>query len=243
MPLQRDLLLEYLHRINDRHSCLPAVLLVALAEYMQLATTEVYEVATFYHHFTFVAEGEAKPPPRIIRVCDSISCRMAGGSAIADKIEEQLEKSHNQNFRLQRVPCVGRCDGAPVAVVEGKHVQRAHAGSLWSLIESGRGRDGVDDDTVSPVRFQAYREDGGYRLWIACSSGERSVESLIKELDTANLRGLGGAGFPVARKWQVAAGSAQAAASGRQRRRRRAWHHSRTAIGWSATRTVSSRAC
>ena len=203
MPLQRDLLLEYLHRINDRHSCLPAVLLVALAEYMQLATTEVYEVATFYHHFTFVAEGEAKPPPRIIRVCDSISCRMAGGSAIADKIEEQLEKSHNQNFRLQRVPCVGRCDGAPVAVVEGKHVQRAHAGSLWSLIESGRGRDGIDDESVSPVRFQAYREDGGYRLWIACASGERSVESLIEELDTANLRGLGGAGFPVARKWQV----------------------------------------
>jgi NADH:ubiquinone oxidoreductase subunit F (NADH-binding)/NADH:ubiquinone oxidoreductase subunit E len=195
-PRHRDLLLEHLHKIQDRYGCIPAALLVALAEEMKLSHTEVYEVATFYHHFDVVKEGDAPPAALTVRVCDSVTCEMFG----ANDLIASLEGALGEGVRVQRVPCVGRCEAAPVAVV-GKHaIPHATPEAVKPVVEA---RDVEAPPVRDHVDLAHYRREGGYRLLQACIRGEREVEEIIATLEHAGLRGLGGAGFPAGRKWRI----------------------------------------
>jgi len=194
-PRRRDLLLEFLHRIQDNFGHLSAAHLVALAAELKLAPTEVYEVASFYHHFDVVKEGETPPPPLTVRVCDSVTCEMFG----ARDLIQALTASLGEGVRVQPVPCVGRCAGAPVAVVGQNPVERADADSVAARVEARA----VTAPLPGYPDLAAYRADGGYRLYQDCVAGKRYREDLISELDNAELRGLGGAGFPAGRKWRI----------------------------------------
>ncbi|MCK2125249.1 NAD(P)H-dependent oxidoreductase subunit E [Thauera aromatica] len=194
---RRERLIEYLHRLQDAHGALHAEHLAALAEALQLARAEVFEVATFYHHFDFVAEGGAAPPALTVRVCDSLGCAMAGGAELAATLATRL----GAGVRVQRVPCVGRCDSAPVAVVGQRPVLHADVDTVAAVVASGEREEALP----AAIRFDAYRAAGGYALWEAVCSGARDPASIVAALDAAGLRGLGGAGFPAARKWRTVA--------------------------------------
>jgi formate dehydrogenase beta subunit len=192
---ERDLLIEHLHKIQDRYGCLSAAHLVALAREMRLAPTEVYEVATFYHHFEVVKEGEAAPARLTVRVCDSIACELAGARELMKSLRECL----GADVRVIPAPCVGRCEQAPVAVVGQNPVACAN-------VEQVRAR--VNDNAVRcPVEAYAdhaqYRAQGGYRLLQHCVEGQRDPEAVMQALEHSGLRGLGGAGFPAGRKWRL----------------------------------------
>ena len=191
----RDQLIEYLHRLQDAHGALFADHVAALAEAMKLARAEVYEVATFYHHFDVVAAGDSAPAGLTVRVCDSLTCAMHGGEALAAALEGRV----GAGVRIQRVPCVGRCDCAPVAVVGQNPVHQASADKVMAVVDA--------DDRVEPapdiIDFDAYRAAGGYHLYETMRSGEHDIDEVLGVLDTAILRGLGGAGFPAARKWRT----------------------------------------
>ena len=194
-PRRRDLLIEFLHRIQDHYGCLPAAQLVALASEMRLAMTEVYEVASFYHHFDIVKEGEARPPAITVRVCETLACQMAG----ADRLRDELQRAEHADVRIIGAPCVGRCEHAPVAVVGRRPIDRATSESVVAAIRAGQ----TEPDPAMAIDYQSYRKAGGYSALVACTSGERNVESVIAELESSALRGLGGAGFPAGRKWRI----------------------------------------
>jgi formate dehydrogenase len=194
-PLKRDRLIEYLHRLQDHFGHLSADHLAALAREMGLPQTEVYEVASFYHHFDLVAEGDTPPPPLTVRVCDGLSCRMAGADGLLQKLPAML----GEGVRVLHAPCVGRCEQAPVAVVGQHPVQRATPEAVQSAVTDGRTTDRVTDH----IGRAAYEADGGYHLLKACMAGERDVEQVINALADSGLRGLGGAGFPAGRKWRI----------------------------------------
>ena len=206
-PRRRDLLIEYLHRIQDRYGHLSAARLVALADEMKLAMTEVYEVATFYHHFDVVKEGEAAPPAITVRVCDSIACEMAGANELLAKLPEILGK----DVRVLHAPCIGRCETAPAAVVGQNPVPHASTEKISSLVKSkavrhpapGSGAKHPHFDIVSPayVDYAGYRAKGGYELAKSCIDGAKKREDVIAAMENSGLRGLGGAGFPAGRKW------------------------------------------
>ena len=196
ITLQRDHLIECLHRIQDRYKHLSAAHLTALADLLQLAPTEVYEVATFYHHFDVVREGENAPPDLTVRVCDSVSCSLFG----AEPLISELESRYGEGVRIQRVPCVGRCDAAPVAVVGQNAIGHADAAKIAAAVENGERSAEVPDDWV---RYKAYCADGGYALASRCVDDPAVAESIIEALDSSGLRGLGGAGFPAGRKWRI----------------------------------------
>ena len=196
MPLRRDLLIEYLHRLQDRHGHIAAEHIVALAEELKLSSVEVYEVATFYHHFDVIGDGEREPPALTVRVCDSVTCELFG----ADELVEDLESTLGSTVRVQRVPCVGRCDRAPVAVVGKNPLGNATMSGVSELIESGQ----VEMPSLeSWVDMADYKEAGGYRTLRACREGRLAAGRIIEDLEQSGLRGLGGAGFPAGRKWRI----------------------------------------
>jgi len=197
-PRRRDLLIEFLHRIQDAHGCLSAAHLAALAQELRLAMTEVYEVATFYHHFDVIKEGEAPPPAITVRVCETLSCQMAG----ADRMREAVEKHAGSNVRVVGAPCIGRCEHAPAAVV-GRHTVD---GATVDKIDAAVRAQQTKAELPSAIDFAAYRNAGGYKTLQSCLAGERNVEAVIAELENSALRGLGGAGFPAGRKWKIVRG-------------------------------------
>ena len=194
-PRRRDLLIEFLHRIQDAHGCIAAAHIVALAQELHLAMTEVYEVATFYHHFDVVKEGEPTPPPITVRVCETLSCQMAG----ADAPMSELSRLDGGKLRVLGAPCVGRCEHAPVAVVGRNPIDRASAQKIVAAVEAGR----IEAEPPAYIDFTEYRRAGGYRMLQACTAGERTVDAVLAELENSALRGLGGAGFPAGRKWRI----------------------------------------
>jgi formate dehydrogenase beta subunit len=197
-PKQRDMLIEYLHLIQDKYHQISAAHLAALADEMKLSFAEVFETATFYAHFDIVKEGEPSLPPLTIRVCDSLTCAMLGG----EKLLRDLQNQAGPGIRVVRAPCVGRCDTAPTAEVGHNFVDGAAVFSVLATANSG------DTHTHVPayVGFDAYVADGGYKLLARVQSGDLSKEDLLKALDDASLRGLGGAGFPTGRKWRAVLG-------------------------------------
>jgi NADH:ubiquinone oxidoreductase subunit F (NADH-binding)/NADH:ubiquinone oxidoreductase subunit E len=196
-PRRRDLLIEYLHRIQDRYGHLSAAHLVALAAEMKLAMTEVYEVATFYHHFDVVKEGEAAPAAITVRVCDSISCEMAGANELLAKLPGILGK----DVRVLHAPCIGRCETAPAAVVGQNPVQHASAEKIAALVKSKA----LKHPPQPYIDYAAYRAKGGYALVVSCIEGGKKREDVIAVMENSGLRGLGGAGFPAGRKWKSVA--------------------------------------
>jgi formate dehydrogenase len=200
-PRRRDLLIEHLHKIQDRYGCLSAAHLVALAAEMKMAMAEVYEVATFYHHFDVVKEGETAPPSITVRVCDSIACELAGSGALLTALPELL----GSGVRVLHAPCVGRCETAPVAVVGQNPLPHATADGVVSLVKAGAVEHSTTDVAITPghIDYAAYRAAGGYALAASCVEGGRQRADIIALMEDSGLRGLGGAGFPAGRKWKL----------------------------------------
>ena len=192
---QADLLIEHLHKIQDRFGHLSAAHLAALAQEMRLPQTSVYEVATFYHHFDVVKEGDAAPAPLTVRVCDGLSCEMAGAQDLLTKLPALL----GRDIRVIAAPCIGRCEQAPAAVVGQNPVANASCEKVAALIAAGE----VRHIPNGFIDFFSYQAAGGYELLKQCVAGKRSVESVMTTVENSGLRGLGGAGFPTGRKWHI----------------------------------------
>ena len=192
---RRDLLIEHLHLLQDHFGCLHARHLAALAEEMRLALVEVYEVASFYAHFDIVMDGEASPPPLTVRVCDSLSCELAGAARLLESLRGKL----GDGVRVVRAPCMGGCHRAPVVAIGHALHEHATADNVAAAVSVGQQHPVIPDF----IGLDAYRAAGGYRLLAACLAGERKPEELIEILEHAGLRGLGGAGFPAGRKWRL----------------------------------------
>ncbi|MGI3211360.1 NAD(P)H-dependent oxidoreductase subunit E [Roseovarius tibetensis] len=192
-PRRRDLLIEYLHLIQDAHGHLSAAHLRALAEEMRISQAEVYEVATFYAHFDVVKEGETPPPALTIRVCDSLSCEMAGAQQLKSALEDGLDRSQ---VRVVRAPCMGRCDTAPVLELGHNHIDKATPEKVQAAIAAG--------DTHARIpQYQTlgdYTSTGGYEV-LARLRADGDFETVQQTLLDAGVRGLGGAGFPSGKKW------------------------------------------
>jgi formate dehydrogenase len=197
-PRRRDLLIEHLHLIQDKYRQISASHLAALADEMKLSFAEVFETATFYAHFDVVKEGEVDIAPLTIRVCDSLTCAMLG----AEKLLQELQDSAGPGIRVVRAPCVGRCDTAPAAEVGHHFVDHATVANVLAAAKGG------DTHAQLPeyIDYDAYIAGGGYALWKRLRSGQLAKEDLLKALDDASLRGLGGAGFPTGRKWRAVLG-------------------------------------
>ena len=200
-PRAVDRLIEHLHKLQDRYGHISARHLAALAAEMKLAQAEVFEVASFYHHFDLVGDGETPPPPLTVRVCDSLSCAMAG----ADELIDQLQAAVGDRVRVQAVPCVGRCQHAPVAVVGQKPINHASLTAVERAVDAGDTAAPLTDAHTDTIDYARYTAAGGYRLYRDCLAGKRTPDEIITVLEQSGLRGLGGAGFPVGRKWRVVA--------------------------------------
>ena len=192
---QRDLLIEHLHKIQDHYQHISSKHLVALAHEMNLSTAEVFEVASFYHHFDVVKEGQTAPPSLTVRVCESISCEMAG----AHELIAALENGLSDKVRVQKVPCVGRCQHAPVAVVGQNPIHQATSDSVTMAVANNNTNDSMTDY----ISMEHYLAEGGYQTLKKVIEGTMSTESIMKKMEDSGLRGLGGAGFPAGRKWRI----------------------------------------
>src|SRR5437868_665086 len=193
-PRGRELLIEHLHKINDRFGHLPAAHLAALAQEMRLALTEVYEVATFYHHFEVVKEGELPPAPLTVRVCDSIACELAGA-------QELLNRNLGARVRVSPAPCLGRSEVAPCVHVGQNPIGTATAEKVRQAVE----KRALACPVTPYIGYAEYRKKGGYELIAACLAGKHTRDAVTKIMEDSALRGLGGAGFPAGRKWRLVA--------------------------------------
>ena len=198
-PRRRDLLIEYLHLIQDRYGHLSAAHLRALAEEMRLSMAEVYEVASFYAHFDVVKEGETPPPALTIRVCDSLSCELAGAQALKTALEEGLDPTE---VRVLRAPCMGRCDTAPVLELGHNHIDHATPEKVLAAIGAGDTHAQLPDYEA----YETYAASGGYDALLNLRQGG-DWEAVQEQLLEAGLRGLGGAGFPSGKKWGFVRGN------------------------------------
>ena len=218
-PHRRDLLIEYLHRLNDEHGALFERHLVALAAEMRLGMAEVGEVASFYHHFELLPD-DAAAPLTTVRVCDSVACALAGSAELMARLAGTL----GPNVKLVAAPCLGRCEQAPVVAVGQNPLPEATPEAVQAAVAGGQTRhapardDGQFDPAatapgaitgpstdVAPayVGYAAYRAAGGYQLAAAVVQGEHPAEDVLKAMEDSGLRGLGGAGFPAGRKWRI----------------------------------------
>ena len=208
LSARRDLLIEYLHAINDRYGRLGTPHLAALAQRMRLSQTEVYEVASFYHHFDIVREGPdgAVPaaPALTVRVCDGLSCELAGAKDLLARLPQML----GAEVRVIPAPCIGRCEQAPAVAVHQRPVGGATLEAVAHVARQALAGGPRTDELPAALDLDAYREGGGYAMLAQCLRGERSADELIATLEHAGLRGLGGAGFPAGRKWRIVRGQA-----------------------------------
>ena len=222
-PHRRDLLIEYLHKLNDAYRCLHDRHLVALAKEMKIPMAEVYEVATFYHHFEVVRAGDEPMAQLTVRVCDGLSCEMAGAQDLLARLPALLG---NQDVRVIAAPCIGRCEQAPAVVVHQNPVPAATTDSVLAMVKAALTAhppaaqamefiaSGHAERAISPyphsvevapgyAGYETYRAGGGYALAAALASGKQDAESVIRAMEDSGLRGLGGAGFPAGRKWRI----------------------------------------
>ena len=192
-PRHSDLLIEFLHLIQDKYGHLSAAHLRALAEEMRLSQTEVFEVASFYAHFDIVKEDEAPPPSLTIRVCDSLSCELAGAERLKKTLEEGLDPSE---VRVLRAPCMGRCDTAPTLEIGHNHIDHATLKKVEEAIQ----RDDIHFHMVDYESLADYEKEKGYsELKSLRLNGH--WEEVQEKVSSSGLRGLGGAGFPSGKKW------------------------------------------
>ena len=195
LPRQRDLLIEYLHKIQDFYHCISEKHIKALAHLMKIPSAEVFEVATFYHHFDVIKDKQEKPPALTVRVCESLTCEMFG----AKQLIKNLQDNSPGDVRIQAVPCVGRCQEAPVAIVGTNPVANATPDKVRETVSQGENSIQVNQY----IDLESYLADDGYQLYRDCLAGEHDADAVIAALEDSKLRGLGGAGFPVGRKWRI----------------------------------------
>ena len=192
---RRDHLIEYLHVIQDNKGHINDEFMAALANLLGISQTEVYEVATFYHHFDVITNDQTVPPKLTIRVCDSVSCELNG----ANELAQNLDDYYKGTVRIQKVPCIGRCQHAPVAVVKFNPIDNANLKNV---------KQAADTKAYSPtipkyIDMDAYIKKDGYKLFEKLKNNEPEKDKVLKELENSNLRGLGGAGFPAGKKWRI----------------------------------------
>ena len=192
---RRDLLIEHLHTINDSYRGLHERHLVALAKLMNIAMAEVFEVATFYHHFEVIRVGE-QAPQFTVRVCDGLSCDMSGAATLLTKLQSSLGTS---KVKVVSAPCVGRCEQAPVAVVHQHEIGHASVEKVMASVQA----EAIHPVVPDYIDLNAYKADGGYALLQGLDSGTHQTEAVLKAMEDSGLRGLGGAGFPAGRKWRI----------------------------------------
>ena len=225
---RRDLLVEYLHRLNDHFGVLHDRHLVALAKQLNLPMAEVYEVASFYHHFEIVRGDGAEAPRLVLRVCDSLSCSLAGARELLAALPDRLRAAGQGDVQVQAVPCVGRCEQAPVAVVHQCPVPHATVDTVLETVNFKPNRtQAVHPSPRAAIKFDVatlaercipaqpegvspayadlatYRAHGGYQTAAALVNGEMDAEAVLAAMEDSGLRGLGGAGFPAGRKWRI----------------------------------------
>ncbi len=200
-PRRRDLLVEYLHLVQDHFGQIAAGHLAALAAELRLSLAEAYEVATFYAHFDVVKEDDEPVPARTIRVCDSIACQMAGAEELIDALDEE----ELADTRSLRAPCIGQCAHAPAVVVGQTVIARATVDAVCAATSTA-------PREICEIDFDAYRATGGYGLFERLREGATSPETLLDVVEQSGLRGMGGAGFPAARKWRAVRGMSGAKA-------------------------------
>jgi formate dehydrogenase beta subunit len=197
---RRDLLIEYVHALNDAFGAVFERHMAALADLMQLSQAEVFEVASFYHHFEILRDGEAAPSLRI-RVCNGLSCEMAGSQALLDKLPALLQA----DVKVEPVPCIGRCEQAPAVAVSQRNIGHAQTSRISEFIKKNSALPPAryEKFAINNIAFEDYVAHGGYALLRAVADSSRDGESVISALEYAGLRGLGGAGFPAGRKWRI----------------------------------------
>ncbi|HEU4457496.1 MAG TPA: NADH-ubiquinone oxidoreductase-F iron-sulfur binding region domain-containing protein [Methylibium sp.] len=203
-PLRRDLLIEHLHAINDRCGQLRSDHLAALAQLLRLSQVEVYEVASFYHHFEVVrpdADGRYEAPAALtVRVCDGIACELAGARDLLARLPQLL----GTEVRVLAAPCIGRCEQAPAVAVHQHPIANATPDAVQAAVVAKRTR----AEPSGWIGLDAYRANGGYATLAQCTDGTRDLESVLATMESSGLRGLGGAGFPAGRKWRIVRGQA-----------------------------------
>ena len=236
-PRRRDLLIEHLHKIQDTYGHITDNHIVALAAEMGMAMTEVFEVATFYHHFDVVRTnlGEVAPEELTVRVCDSMSCELAGANDLLDKLPAIL----GAKIRVLHAPCVGRCESAPVVVVGQNPIDNATIDSVKKAVET---KD-VKAKMTDYVGFEQYKAEGGYKTLADCMSGKIDVESVLKTMENIRSARSGRRRLPVRSQVAHRPRRSRSASDGREHRRRRTRHLSRTATTLNAIRIASSTAC
>jgi formate dehydrogenase beta subunit len=197
---RRDLLIEYLHALNDRFGAVFERHIAALADSMKLSQAEVFEVASFYHHFEILRDSQSAPSLRI-RVCNGLSCEMAGAQSLLDKLPALLQA----DVKIEPVPCIGRCEQAPAVAVGQRNLGHASSESVAQFLKKKLPIAGIESarDAIDLIVYEKYQETGGYALLRSVAAGSRDAESVITALEHAGLRGLGGAGFPAGRKWRI----------------------------------------
>ena len=192
---RRDHLIEYLHKIQDSQGAITKNYMTALASLMSISQTEVYEVATFYHHFDVVDTDSDKPPSLTIRICDSVTCEMNG----ANELAKTLDDYYKGTVRVQKVPCIGRCQSAPAAVVKFNPIDNATFKEIKKNIDAKA----FHPEIPNYIDLDKYISDGGYEIYESIINEKISHESVVEVLEASELKGLGGAGFPAGRKWRI----------------------------------------
>lgn len=194
---KRELLIEYLHEIQDHYHHISNDHIRALAHAMNISSAEIYETATFYHHFDVIKKDMPPPPPLTVRICNSITCEMFGANQLINTLIPHVDQ---QQIRIQAVPCVGRCAEAPIAVIGSHPVEYADKNKVIQCIQD-------NNQTATPpkqaILYEEYVNQGGYQQLQKCHSGEHQQDDIIALIKEANLRGLGGAGFSTGQKWHI----------------------------------------
>ena len=192
---RRDHLIEYLHKIQDSNGAITKDYMTALSSLMDISQTEVYEVATFYHHFDVVESDKDKPPALTVRVCDSVSCEMNG----ANELAKMLDDYYKGTVRIQKVPCIGRCQSAPAAVVKMNPIDNA----TFEKVKKNVDAKAFYPELPNYIDLDEYIKSDGYKIYQSICNGEISAEDAVSTLEDSELKGLGGAGFPAGRKWRI----------------------------------------
>jgi len=192
---RRDHLIEYLHKIQDTQGAITKEYMTALASLMGISQTEVYEVATFYHHFDVVDNDQDKPAALTVRVCDSVTCEMNG----ANELAKILDDYYKGTVRIQKVPCIGRCQSAPAAVVKFNPVDNATFEKVKKTVDARA----YEPAIPNYIEIDEYKSQGGYKIYNAICTEDISAERAVEILEASELKGLGGAGFPAGRKWKI----------------------------------------
>ena len=195
LPLVRDLLIEYLHLIQDKYKCIKKKHLAALSSIMKIPFAETFEVATFYAHFDVIDDDQNEPPQTTIRVCDSLTCELKG----AQSLIKELEQSCNpEKVRVIRAPCMGLCDKAPACEIGHNHLTHVNV----KKVENALSKNLTHPEIVKGILFDEYFEKGGYKTLNACYENRLSFEGITEILNESGLKGMGGAGFPAGQKWK-----------------------------------------